>query len=137
MSRVEKHPNGCWEWTQYLDKDGYGYGRLTVLGGGFLVHRALYQLLVGPVDDSLVIDHLCRNTKCCNPEHLEPVTQAVNIDRGYMEPRKVDAAHSRTHCRNGHAYTPETTRSTKPGERRCRTCVAASSQRSRQRKSAA
>ena len=30
-------------------------------------------MLVGPIEDDLQIDHLCRNHACCNPDHLEPV----------------------------------------------------------------
>ena len=36
----------------------------------------------GSIGDGLVIDHLCRNPRCVNPDHLEPVTTAVNTLRG-------------------------------------------------------
>jgi hypothetical protein len=64
------------------------------------------------------LDHLCRVPPCVNPEHLEPVTPAVNTQRG--EPA------TKTHCKNGHEYTPENTyiRSGKGkgGKRDCRAC---------------
>jgi HNH endonuclease len=51
-------------------------------GKALLAHRAAYIELVGPVPDGLQLDHLCRNRPCCNPAHLEPVTQDENMKRG-------------------------------------------------------
>jgi hypothetical protein len=45
-------------------------------------HRFAYLEFVGPIPDGLVLDHLCRNKKCVNPDHLEPVTNAENLRRG-------------------------------------------------------
>jgi hypothetical protein len=45
-------------------------------------HRFAYELLVGPIPEGLVIDHLCRNRRCVNPAHLEPVTAEENWRRG-------------------------------------------------------
>lgn len=131
LSRTKVNERGCWEGQGFLTPEGYGQGTLAVLGGRYLAHRALYQLLVGPVADNLVMDHLCRNPRCCNPKHLEPVPQAVNMERGYVEPRKVDAARSKTHCRNGHPYTTESTGKHSNGSRRCRTCAAEWARRAR------
>lgn len=40
-------------------------------------HRRAWEAANGPVPDGLVLDHLCRNRWCCNPTHLEPVTNAI------------------------------------------------------------
>ena len=47
-----------------------------------LVHRLAYETLVGPIPEGLESDHLCRNHPCIRPRHIEPVTHAVNGQRG-------------------------------------------------------
>lgn len=80
--KIEVKPSGCYEWV--AAKDPLGYGRFTVGEGakGKLAHRIVYEKFVGPITDGLTLDHLCRNTSCVNPDHLEPVTQQENIRRG-------------------------------------------------------
>lgn len=73
----------CWPWIGSTNQEGYGHIRK---GGKYSanlgVHRVAYELLVGPIPDGLEIDHLCRNTRCVNPAHLEPVSSMVNAQRG-------------------------------------------------------
>lgn len=78
-AQVVKCPSGCWEWqgTQVSE----GYGRFGFDYRMYAAHRVAYVLHHGAIDPNLVIDHLCRNTRCVNPAHLEPVTQSVNILR--------------------------------------------------------
>lgn len=72
-------PTGfCWNWVGGLD---VGYGFFTVPGRKFAAHRWAYENLVGPIPDGLHLDHLCLNTRCVNPDHLEPVTRAENTRR--------------------------------------------------------
>ena len=108
-------PDGCWMWLASVG--GGGYGRISLGGadGGWAVaHRVVYELLVGPIPDGLVIDQLCRVRACVNPRHLEPVTHAENIRRG-LRGRMV------THCPRGHEYDVANTRYWR-GRRDCRTC---------------
>lgn len=70
----------CWLWTGGIDSSGYGKIRIGRRQRG--VHRVAYELLVGPIPKPM-LDHLCRVRRCCNPEHLRPVTNAENI----LEPR--------------------------------------------------
>ena len=92
-AKVDKRgPAECWPWLGYVHPNGYGqFGR----GAERLPHRIAYQYLIGPIPDGLVLDHLChtadpqcadtvncRHRRCCNPEHLEPVTRFENIARG-------------------------------------------------------
>lgn len=80
--RRTRYVAGCWEFqgTKYL---GYGVvGLGSRADGTVLVHRLVFQELVGPLTPGLVLDHLCRNHACCNPLHLEEVTLAENTRRG-------------------------------------------------------
>lgn len=72
--------SGCWEWQGEMNRNGYG--RVWINGKRLMSHRVTYELLVGPIADGLVVDHLCKNRACCNPEHLEPVTIRENTLRG-------------------------------------------------------
>jgi|HubBroStandDraft_2_1064218.scaffolds.fasta_scaffold296591_2 hypothetical protein len=84
--RLEKHtipePNsGCLIWLGSTT-DGYGrigIGRSRRTRGA---HIVAYELANGPVPEGLQLDHKCRVRCCVNPDHLEPVTQQVNIGRG-------------------------------------------------------
>lgn len=87
-SRLATHPpvlrdgNRCWLWQGKVFPTGYGYvERSKSLGVSHYAHRAMYELLVGPIPDGLHIDHLCGVRQCVNPAHLEPVTQAENNRR--------------------------------------------------------
>jgi len=113
----------CWPWLGG-STNGYGsYYYPEFLGGGAKTHRAhrvAYELLIGPIPDGLVLDHLCRVTLCVNPAHLEPVTNRENILRGVGI---VAVRAAQTHCLVGHELTPENTHiKAKKNERVCLTC---------------
>ena len=63
----------CLRWDGTLDKDGYG--RIIVNGRRVGVHRASWELEVGPVPPGLVIDHVkdrgCAHKDCSKIEHLD------------------------------------------------------------------
>lgn len=68
--------NGCWLWPGYVGPEGYGRSRFDG-SKTVLVHRAAYELWVGPVGRSAV-HHKCAVRRCFNPEHLELATQREN-----------------------------------------------------------
>ena len=76
-----------------------------------LMHRYLYTKLIGSLSRQQYLLATCKTPGCMNPFHREvakrPTGSAV-----------------RTHCPNGHAYTPENV--LPPGRRvRCRICYTA------------
>lgn len=69
--------DGCWKWTGYHDPKGYG--RLRDETGNHAAYRLVYEALVGPIPQGNVLDHMCHNPACVNPEHLRPVTNQENV----------------------------------------------------------
>ena len=69
----------CWPWVGATTPKGYG--SMKWKGTSIYGHRWTYEQLVGPIPDGMQIDHLCRETGCVNPAHLEPVTAAENMRR--------------------------------------------------------
>lgn len=74
---VVNSTTGCWEWRGALL---HGYGQLRFRGKTWLAHRYFYWRENGGLPD-LPLDHLCRNPRCVNPAHLEPVTPKENCRR--------------------------------------------------------
>jgi len=105
----------CWLWTGPIDPNGYG--RIHFSGRNLYVHRAVYELLVGSIPDGLECDHVCRVRRCCNPDHVEPVTHAENSGRS-----PIMGAPTSTHCKRGHPFDDANTRITGKG-RVCRACA--------------
>lgn len=96
-----------------------GYTRMCHGGKVWLTHRLSYVMHVGPIPDDLVIDHLCRQRACANPDHLEPVTQRVNLHRG---DGFIGQQSRRTRCIRGHALYGDNLYRAPNGSRLCRTC---------------
>lgn len=72
----------CWLWEGATNPSGYG--KMRVGGSHVDVHRVVVALVVGrPLQDSEVVDHLCRIKQCCNPLHLDLTDQSTNTRRGY------------------------------------------------------
>ena len=79
---VVDNTTGCWNWQRgFGDK---GYGSLGHNGKVTYPHIVNYVNKFGPVPKGLELDHLCRNRRCCNPDHVEAVTRAVNVQRGAL-----------------------------------------------------
>lgn len=111
--------SGCWLWAGALSQ---GYGSVSLDGRSQRAHRVVYKLLAGEIPDGLQLDHLCRVRRCVNPSHLEPVTNRENAIRGVGWAGQ----HARkTHCVNGHEFSPENTYvwARDPRRRYCRACT--------------
>lgn len=128
MERIKvDHTTGCWNWTGSMS--GRGYGNVSVKFDGESVrrnmsaHRVAYILAIGAVPEGHDLHHVCENKRCCNPRHLKAVTRyehSVHLtptSGAYINAR-------RTHCKQGHPYTPENTAhfGTRLRQRRCKEC---------------
>lgn len=81
----ESDAQDCIPWIGRMDR--YGYGKIVVTQEGRVwnttSHRVAWVLANGDIlDPSLVIDHLCRNRACVNPDHMELVSNLENMRRG-------------------------------------------------------
>lgn len=103
----------CWIWQRNTDQAGYGRH------GSKRAHRMVYESRIGPIPEGLTLDHLCRVHACVNPDHLEPVTRAVNVMRGEGH-AAVNAR--KTHCVRGHKFDERNTFIRPEGWRACRAC---------------
>lgn len=124
--------NDCWLWAGRVNRLDYGRYAIKIDGKWRErpAHRLMYENLVGEIPEGLVLDHLCRVTRCVNPDHLEPVTVGENVLRG----DGVRVQSSKTHCPNGHPYSEANIRLIKQGKyivRTCRTCINAYRRRGR------
>lgn len=120
MALVVPQENGCWEYTGAKRNN---YGSISVDGQTVAVHRFAYQRLVGLIPVGHHIDHLCKNTMCVNPNHLDAVTQAENNARKRIANPVRGQVTEITECVNGHPWTDENTYwEPKRKVRQCRTC---------------
>ena len=105
-------------WT--ASRNYRGYGQVKIRGKMVGAHRVSFLWHHGEIPDGLELDHLCRNTACVNPSHLEPVTGTEN------KRRSIEVITTRNLfkplCPNSHQYTIV---------RVCKTCKAEGQRRRR------
>jgi hypothetical protein len=113
FAKVEK-TDTCWNWTgarsayrpkRIIAGATQGYGVISINNRPFYVHRASWLMHNGPLIQGLVIDHLCENTLCVNPDHMQQVTNDENTKRSDKHSSKTK--YFRQHCKNGHVRTEE------------------------------
>lgn len=116
-TKVKIMENGCWEWMASKSHDGYG--RYGLHSDYVYAHRFSYEYFFKAIPAGMQLDHLCRNTACVNPDHLELVTPQVNILRS----NGISAINARKiTCINGHEFNLFNTYIDKNGKRYCREC---------------
>ena len=123
QERLAKEPDGCWLWTGSVNNDGYGQIRHD--GRTQRVHRLAWEEVNGPIPAGMAVCHSCDVPACCNPAHLFLGTQLDNVTDMRTKGRFKGSSWVnalKTHCPQGHEYTPENTM-TFNGMRSCRQCM--------------
>lgn len=97
IERVEIVSTGyvtpCWLWQRAIEERGYARAAVPGFSKRMVhVHRASVEIFKGPIPEGFEVDHLCRNTSCVNPSHLESVTPEENRKRQIAVCREEAAA---------------------------------------------
>lgn len=83
----------CWIWEATLTRKGYGM--VSVEGKARQAHRVSWSLANGPIPNGMLVDHICHNHACVNPEHLRLASAKSN-----SEYRKGPQKGTLSGCRN-------------------------------------
>lgn len=118
LSFNKDNSTGCWNWRRHISNNGYG---VASVGRGCMgAHRLMWNLLVGPSTEGMVMDHLCRNRSCVNPGHIREVTTRENLLCGTGASARNA---KKTKCKMGHPFSGRNLRIDPHGKRRiCRAC---------------
>lgn len=100
-SKVDRSGD-CWLWQAALGQDGYGKFQISGRGSRFQgdrqwqktvrAHRLTWELVNGECPRGLYILHSCDAPACCDPAHLSPGTQALNIKQASERGRLLTGA---------------------------------------------
>lgn len=77
-SKVNKRPDGVWEWTAYKNKAGYGWFCVKH-GRSALAHRISWELANGPIPEGMCVLHKNDIPYDVNPDNLFLGTHSENI----------------------------------------------------------
>lgn len=105
-------PDACWPWVKSTASHGYGqtWDGITVR----LAHRVAWTLANGAIPEEMTIDHVCRNRRCCNVDHMRLLS---NINNARLNGNAI-----KTHCKWGHPFDGVNTHVNRLGHRCCRAC---------------
>lgn len=118
LQKLNFEGTGCITWKGSLNL--YGYGQVAIDEKNWKAHRFSYELFKGKIKEGLMLDHICRNRTCVNPEHLRQVTNKQNV----LENSEAVTAKNakKLECIRGHAFSGKNLRIDKKGYRVCKEC---------------
>ena len=123
-SKVRKD-DGCWEWTASVNRRCYGWFHFggKVERKALKAHRVSWELHNGPIPEGLWVLHKCDNPRCVRPDHLFLGDRTDNMRDCAAKGRVTNIGKALlTHCKRGHAFTPENTKRNMAGHRICVEC---------------
>ena len=115
--------NGCWT---YMGQKSKRYAELKINGIRSGIHRWSFLFYKGEIPENHHVDHICKNTKCWNPDHLQTLPHTQNCRQNWVAEQNA----KKTHCKNGHEFTEENVYWNE-GHRRCKICRAAAKRQAR------
>lgn len=118
-------PIGCWIWNGChggFERSGkHAYGRFWFMQKNVMAHRFSFEFIGGyEIPRGYVVDHLCKNKRCVNPNHLEAISVYENSLRT-DSPMGINFR--KNHCIRGHELIGKNLYITKYGTRRCYECI--------------
>lgn len=127
ISKIDFHSSdtGCWIWKGSFGgfdaHEKHAYGRFWFMEKNVMAHRFSYEFIGGKeIQKGNVIDHLCKNPRCVNPNHLESITlyeNSIRTSSAYGQ----NAA--KTHCIRNHPLSGRNLYVAKNGTRKCKECI--------------
>lgn len=73
---------GCLLWTGTVKVNGYG--EIDIAGTTYRTHRVAWELVNGPIPETMTVDHLCNHPLCLNVRHMEVVSAKENVRREHV-----------------------------------------------------
>jgi hypothetical protein len=92
--------SSCVIWDGNVSAGGYGRVSCGTFTGNLYAHRLAYERRYGPIPDGAHVHHTCGVRLCVNPDHLAVLEAGEHIRHHHGQ---------RTHCCNGHPFSPENT----------------------------
>lgn len=128
LSGAVEVSSGCHEWIRGVSTRGYAI--TSHMHKTLSAHRLAYWVAKGAITGELVVDHICRNRKCINPDHLRLLTASENM--------AIAGPAMSNSCRKGHLFEGDNyyVQTDRHGVSRriCRLCRYAISERAMQKR---
>ena len=84
-----------------------GYGAFCIGNKVYPAHRLMYKIAIGGIPPKYLIHHICGNTNCINPSHLETMNFRAHFLIGASPPA---VNHMKCECVHGHPFNKKNTR---------------------------